>query len=296
MPFFRSVTSRLLSTLSSLRGRAPIHSQSATVAHEKTTVGDAEANLPRTLKGKVAVVTGSSRSIGAAIAKALAEQGANVIVNYGHDPAPAAEVVSTIKSSGKGDAVAVKANASTIEGGRTLLQETLKAFGRLDILVLNAGIMGSKTLKDVDEAFFDAHFNTNLKGPLFLVKEAANVLPAPGGRIIFFSTSLTAASSVLPNALCYVASKGAVEQISRVLAKDLGTKGLTVNTVSPGPVDTPLFRDGKPQHIIDMIAAQNPSNRLAQPEDIAPIVAFLARPEAQWINGQNIRVNGGFVV
>ncbi|KAI3610830.1 short-chain dehydrogenase reductase sdr [Moniliophthora roreri] len=272
MPFFRSVTSRLLSTLSSLRGRAPIHSQSATVAHEKTTVGDAEANLPRTLKGpsaqfrnagKVAVVTGSSRSIGAAIAKALAEQGANVIVNYGHDPAPAAEVVSTIKSSGKGDAVAVKANASTIEGGRTLLQETLKAFGRLDILVLNAGIMGSKTLKDVDEAFFDAHFNTNLKGPLFLVKEAANVLPAR-----------------------------AVEQISRVLAKDLGTKGLTVNTVSPGPVDTPLFRDGKPQHIIDMIAAQNPSNRLAQPEDIAPIVAFLARPEAQWINGQNIRVNG----
>lgn len=97
---------------------------------------------------------------------------------------------------------------------------------------------------------------------------------------------------VLPNALCYVASKGAIEQISRVLAKDLGAKGVTVNTVSPGPVDTALFREGKPQHVMDMVAKQNPNNRLAQPEDIAPMVAFLASPAAQWVNGQNIRVNG----
>jgi 3-oxoacyl-[acyl-carrier protein] reductase len=98
--------------------------------------------------------------------------------------------------------------------------------------------------------------------------------------------------AVLPNALCYVASKGAIEQISRVLAKDLGRKGLTVNTFSPGPVDTTLFRAGKPQQVIDAIAAQNPNNRLGLPEDIAPLVAFIASPAAQWVNGQNLRANG----
>ncbi|KAK7062618.1 hypothetical protein VNI00_000106 [Paramarasmius palmivorus] len=308
MPFLKAITSKLLSTFYAIKDRLPIHSNPETTVEKRpdsqpetlrqdlalvTTSGSlaANGNLLRTT-GKVAVVTGSSRSIGAAIAKALAEEGANVVVNYGHDPVPAGEVVDAIKLRGKGDAVAVKADASTTEGGRTLLQETLEVFGRIDVLVLNAGIMGSKPLKDVDEGFFDAHFNTNVRGPLFLVKEAANLLPTPGGRVIFFSTSLTGATSVLPNALCYVASKGAIEQISRVLAKDLGAKGLTVNTISPGPVDTPLFREGKPKHVIDMIAAQSPNNRLAQPEDIAPVVTFLASPAAQWVNGQNIRVNG----
>ena len=201
--------------------------------------------------GKVALVTGSSRSMGASIAKALAEQGVNVVVNYGHDPNPAAEVIREIKSLGKGDAIAVKADAATIEGGKVLLEETMQVFGRLDILILNAGIMGSKVLQDVDEAFFDAHFNANVKGPLFLVKEAARILPTrkyaghciprlmkltrhvrtAGGRVVFFSTSLTTATckrilpisrfplqsaerrciaAVLPNALCYVASKGRI--------------------------------------------------------------------------------------
>ena len=132
-----------------------------------------------------------------------------------------------------------------------------------------------------------------------------------GGRIIFFSSSLTAASStyhpslfelpslnksfctgVTPNALCYLATKGAIEQISRVLAKDLGARGITVNTISPGPVDTPMFREGKPQNIIDSIARQSPSRRLGEPDDIAPLVGFLASQGAQWITGQNIRVNG----
>ncbi|KAF5392697.1 hypothetical protein D9757_000987 [Collybiopsis confluens] len=152
--------------------------------------------------------------------------------------------------------------------------------------------MGSKTLSEVDEGFFDAHFNANVKAPLFLVKKAAEVMPKPGGRIIFLSTSLTAASTLLPNALCYVASKGAIEQVSRVLAKDLGAQGFTVNTVSPGPVDSALFREGKPQHVLDGIAAQIPSRKIAEPEDVAPIVAFLASPAAQWINGQVIGVNG----
>ncbi|KAG7095109.1 hypothetical protein E1B28_005894 [Marasmius oreades] len=190
------------------------------------------------------------------------QERASVVVNYGHNPKPAADVVDYIKSLGRGD---------VIDGGKFLLNETLRIFGRLDILILNAGIMGSRALPDVDEAFFDAHFDANVKVPLFLVKEAVKLLPAPGGWIVFFSTSLTAASSVLPNALCYVTSKGAVEQIVRVLLKDLGQKGITVNTISPSPVDSPRFREGKPQHVIDTIAAQNPSHRLANPEDIAPV-------------------------
>ncbi|KAF8157827.1 hypothetical protein B0H34DRAFT_430794 [Crassisporium funariophilum] len=248
------------------------------------------------LSGKVAVVTGSSRSIGAAIAKCLAEEGANVVVNYVNDAKAADEVVQSIKSQGKGGAIAVKANASTLEGGKFLIDEAVKAFGKIDILVLNAGVMGNKTLSQVDETYFDDHINTNVKVPLFMAQAVAPILPSPGGRIIFFSSSLTGASTVLPNALVYLASKGAVEQISRVLAKELGGRGITVNTVSPGPVDTTLFREGKPQNVIDMIAKQNPVGRLGEPGDIAPLVAFLASDAARWINGQNIRANGGFVV
>ncbi|KAJ7720862.1 hypothetical protein DFH07DRAFT_858290 [Mycena maculata] len=246
------------------------------------------------LEGKIAVITGSSRSIGAAIAKHMGQQGAKVVVNYVNDAKAADEVVSTIKSVNGGTAVAIKADVSTVAGGQHLIDEAVKAFGGIDILVLNAGIMGSKVLEDIYEAFYDAHFATNVKGPLFLAKAVAPLLPAPGGRVIFFSTSLTRFSMVKPNALVYAATKGAVEQISRILAKDLGARGITVNTVSPGPVDTPLFRQGKPQQLIDTIAKFAPSGRLGAVEDIAPVVSFLASPAAQWVNGQNIPVNGGY--
>jgi len=250
--------------------------------------------MSTSLTGKIAVITGSSRSIGAAIAKHMGAQGAKVVVNYVNDAKAADEVVSSIKGSG-GSAISVKADASTIAGGQHLVDEAKKAFGGIDILVLNAGIMGSKVLADVDEAFYDAHFAANVKGPLFLAKAAAPLLPTPGGRIIFFSTSLTGSSVVATNALVYTATKGAVEQLSRILAKDLGAKGITVNTVSPGPVDTPLFREGKPQQVIDTIAKLAPSGRLGEVDDIAPVVSFLASPAAQWVNGQNVRVNGGYV-
>ncbi|KAK7035443.1 hypothetical protein VNI00_011736 [Paramarasmius palmivorus] len=247
------------------------------------------------LSGKVAIVTGSSRSIGASIARRLAQDGATVIVNYVSNADAANEVVNGINSKGPGKAVAIQADVSSVEGGKKLLDETVKQLGKVDILVLNAGIMGSKVLADVDEQFYDDHMNINVKGPLFLTKAAVPLLPS-GGRIIFFSTSLTKASGVLPNALVYVASKAAVEQLARVLAKDLGGRGITVNTVSPGPVDTPLFRAGKPEQVIQFIAGLNPSKRLGQPDEIAPIVAFLSGPEAGWVNGQNIMVNGAFVV
>jgi len=247
------------------------------------------------LAGKVAIVTGSSRSIGAAIAQRLAEDGANVIINYVSNSQAADSVVIGINNKNGGKAVAVKADVSSSVGANQLIDATIKAFGKLDILVLNAGIMGSKVLADVDEQFFDSHIQVNVKGPLFLSKAAAPHLPS-GGRIIFFSSSLTHASSVLPNALVYVASKGAIEQVARVLAKDLGARGITVNTVSPGPVDTALFREGKTEQQIQFIAGLHPSKRLGTPEEIAPAVAFLASPDATWVNGQNLLVNGGFVV
>ncbi|KAF7364290.1 NAD(P)-binding protein [Mycena sanguinolenta] len=248
--------------------------------------------MSTSLNGKVAVITGSSRSIGAAIAKHMASQGAKVVVNYVHGAQAADEVVKAIKQSG-GSAVAIGSDVSTIAGGQHLVDEAVKAFGGIDILVLNAGIMGSKVLADVDEEFYDSHFATNVKGPLFLAKAAASLLP-PRVRCIPKYLTLTAASVVSPTALVYTATKGAVEQLSRILAKDLGAKGITVNTVSPGPVNTPLFREGKPQQLIDTLAKAAPSGRLGEVDDIAPVVTFLASEAAQWVNGQNVRVNGGF--
>lgn len=128
------------------------------------------------MTGKVAIVTGSSRSIGAAVAKCLGEHGANVVVNYIKDAKSAENVVQSIRSQGKGGAIAVKADASTVEGGRLLIREAVKTFGRIDILVLNAGLAGNRTLADVDEAFYDAHFNMNVKAPLFMAKSAAPLL------------------------------------------------------------------------------------------------------------------------
>ncbi|KAF9474284.1 NAD(P)-binding protein [Pholiota conissans] len=267
-----------------------------TAAKMNKQVSTSSQMLPLTsLIGKVAVVTGSSRSIGAAIARSLGEQGANVVVNYVNDNKAADEVVQAIRSTGKGGAIAVRADTSTLQGGQLLLDEAVKTFGHIDILVLNAGIMGSKTLAEVDESFFDSHFEINVKAPLFMAKAAAPLLPSRESH----TNSIAACIKnrpVTPNALCYLATKGAIEQISRVLAKDLGSRGITVNTISPGPVDTPQFREGKPQSVLDSIAKQNPSRRLGEPDDIAPVVAFLASQAAQWITGQNIRVNGGFVV
>ncbi|KAJ3859975.1 MAG: NAD-P-binding protein [Lentinula lateritia] len=252
--------------------------------------------LSTSLTDKVAIVTGSSRGIGAAIALRLAEEGAKVVVNYVSNLQAANEVVQKIKLSGKGDAVAIKADISTVEAGTILIDETLKLFGKLDILVLNAAALQYRVLADVTEHTYDTHMNTNVKGPLFLSQAASKHFPSSGGRIIFLSSSTTSFSSVGPNYLEYAMSKGAVEQMSRILAKDLSSKNATVNTVSPGPVDTELFRAGKPQSLIDLIASQNPSKRIGRPEEIAPVVAFLASEAAQWVNGQNIGVNGGFIL
>jgi len=249
------------------------------------------------LLGKVAIITGSSRSIGAAIAKRLASDGANVIINYHSvDSFSAMFVANKINSQPNGGkATIVKADMSTIGGGKYLLEQCIKQLGKPDILVLNAGLMGHKTLQEVDEKYYDLHFNTNVKGPLFMVQAAAEVM-SPGGRIIFVSTTLNRASTVLPMGLIFTATKGAIEQMVRVLSKDLGQRGITVNAIAPGPVDTPAFRCGKSSQQIEWVAAMHPQKRLPMPEEMSSMVGFLVSGEASWVNGQVIDVNGGFVV
>ncbi|KAJ3718393.1 NAD-P-binding protein [Lentinula raphanica] len=254
-------------------------------------------NTPTTsLAGKVALVTGSSRGIGAAIAVGLAEQGADLVINYRNDMKAADRTVEKIRSMGR-RAIAVQADTSTLDGGKTLLDATIKEFGHIDILVLNAGMMGTHVMEDSDEAYFDAHFNTNVKGPFFLVKAAAKLFPENGGgRVIFISSSMTIASQIIPEYTVYTMTKGAIEQMSRLLAKDLGTRSITVNTISPGPTDTELFRSGVSEDLMRYLASQNPNKRMARPDDVAPLVAFVASPAAYWINGANLRANGGYIV
>jgi len=247
------------------------------------------------LAGKVAVVTGSSRNIGAAIAKRLATDGAHVVVNYVGNAAAAQEVVDTINKEGRGKAVAIKGDMSKIADGQRLIDDSIAAFGKLDILCLNAGLMNNATLENLTEKAFDDHYNINVKVPLFMVKAAAPYLKA-GGRVFFFSSSTARFSGITPNYLLYTSTKGAVEQMNRILAKDLGAKGITVNCIGPGPVNTELFTNGKTEQQIQFFANLHPMKRIPQPEEIAPLVAFLSREEAGWINGQTILCNGGLVV
>ncbi|KAI0088148.1 NAD-P-binding protein [Irpex rosettiformis] len=251
------------------------------------------SSLP--LQGKVALVTGSSRAIGAAVVKRLAADGASVVVNYVSNPDAANAVVDDIHSSTPGKAIALKGDMSSVPEAENLVEETIKHYGKIDILVLNAGIMNPKLLKDIDEKSYDDHFNMNVKVPLFMVKRATKYLQ-PGGRVIFISTSLTKFSGVPPSYVLYNATKGAVEQLVRVLAKDLGSNGITVNAVAPGPTNTELFTTGKSEQLIQFFSSLHPMKRIAEPNEISPVVAMLARDESVWVNGQTIFVNGGYAV
>jgi 3-oxoacyl-[acyl-carrier protein] reductase len=242
---------------------------------------------------QVAIVTGASRGIGAAIAHRLAADGYAVVVNYAGNAQEAAKVVDGIAAAG-GQAVAVQADVAEPAAARRLFDEAVAAYGRVDVLVNNAGVMPPALphLADTDDATFDRLFSVNVKGSFNTMREAATRLQT-GGRILNFSTSVIGLG--LPGYAIYGATKAAIEVMTNILAKELRGKGITVNAVAPGPTATALFLDGKSPEAVERFAKAVPLERLGTPQDIANTVAVLVGPNGGWVNGQTLRANGGLV-
>jgi len=242
------------------------------------------------LEKKVIIVTGSSKGIGKEIAIQLAKNGAKVIVNHSNSEAEAQETVDTIVKNG-GAAIAVKADVSKKTDVVNLFDKAIETYGKIDVLVNNAGIMTSKLLKDCTEADFDSQFNVNVKGVFNTLQEADSKL-ADNGNIINISSST--AKLMFPTYGIYSSTKAAVEQMTRVFSKEIG-RGISVNALAPGATETELFLKGKSQEFIDKLSGMNAFNRLAKPIDIANVVVFLASDESKWVSGQVIGANGALV-
>jgi len=242
-------------------------------------------------ENKVALVTGASRGIGAAIAERLAGDGFTVIVNYSGNVALAEELVQKIERDG-GKALTAQANVSNAEAVSRMFDAAEAAFGGIDVLVNNAGIMQLSSIADADDAHFDRHVSVNLKGTFNTLREAAKRL-RNGGRIINLSTSIVGLK--LETYGVYAATKAAVEALTAIMSKEMRGRNITVNAVAPGPTATDLFLDGKSEELIARMAKMNPLERLGTPEDIAASVSFLAGPDGAWINGQVLRANGGII-
>jgi 3-oxoacyl-[acyl-carrier protein] reductase len=225
------------------------------------------------------------------VAVRLAREGFAVVVNYAGGQAEAAKAVAEIESAG-GKAIAVQADVSKTADVARLFDETEKAFGGIDVLVNNAGVMAIKPIAELDDETFDRIFAINVRGTFNTLKQAAKRIRS-GGRVINFSTSATLLA--LPGYAAYCASKSAVEVFTSILTKELRGRNVAVNTVAPGPVATELFFEGKTPEQVERLTKLNPFERLGTPDDIANVVAFLAGPDGAWVNGQTLRANGGMV-
>ncbi|WP_413671385.1 SDR family oxidoreductase [Massilia cellulosiltytica] len=238
---------------------------------------------------RVALVTGASRGIGAAVAKRLAADGFAVAVNYAGNEAAANATVAAIEAAG-GRAIAVRADVAKVDDVKAMFAAIEEKLGRVDILVNNAGILPYVTIAETTDEQFERTMAINVTGTFNTMREAASRLN-DGGRIVNFSTSVLHMAP--PTYGVYVATKGAVEALTRVFAKELRGRGITCNAVAPGPVATELFLNGKSDELIQQIAQSAPLERLGQPDDIAGVVSFLAGPDGGWVNGQILRANGG---
>ncbi|WP_434036769.1 SDR family oxidoreductase [Formosa sp. 4Alg 33] len=242
------------------------------------------------LENKVIIVTGASRGIGKEVALLLSKHGAKVVVNHSNSDADAKETVSLITNNG-GQAIAVKADVSNREEVTVLFDTAIETYGKVDVLVNNAGVMKATLLKDSTQDDFTKQFEVNVRGVFNTLQEAEAKL-ADGGNIINFSSST--AKLMFPTYAIYSATKAAVEQMTKVFSKEVG-RGISVNALAPGPTETDLFLTGKPEATLDKLKGMNAFNRLAQPIDIARVVLFLASDESKWISGQVIGANGAMV-
>jgi 3-oxoacyl-[acyl-carrier protein] reductase len=240
---------------------------------------------------KVAIVTGASGGIGAAVSERLAKDGFTVVVNYAGNAASAAAVVARVEAAG-GRAVAAQADIADAQAVGHMFDSAETAFGGVDVLINNAGVLSLAPIAESDDALFDRVITVNLKGTFNTLREAARRL-RDGGRIVNFSSSVV--GLLQPTYGVYAGAKAAVEAMTSILAKELRGRNITVNAIAPGPTATKLFLDGKSQEVVDHLAKLAPLERLGQPEDIANAVAFLAGPDGAWINGQTIRANGGII-
>ncbi|WP_186093252.1 SDR family oxidoreductase [Burkholderia gladioli] len=239
---------------------------------------------------RAAIVTGGSRGIGRAIATRLAADGFAVVVNYAGNAAAAQETVGAIVEAG-GTAVAVQGDVASEADVARLFDTTVERFGSVDVVVNSAGVMSMAAIDTEQLEAFDRTITTNLRGTFLVLAQAAKRMQR-GGRIIALSTSVIALS--FPGYGPYIASKAGVEGLVRVLANELRGRGITANVVSPGPVATELFFNGKTDEQVAKLAKLAPLERLGEPEDIASAVSFLAGPDGAWVNAQVLRVNGGY--
>ncbi len=247
----------------------------------------------RDLDGKVALITGSARNLGRAIAESLAARGADIVVHHhgANSAQDAEETAARVKAAGaralitSGD-LALRANVQAV------FQAAREAFGRIDIVVNNAGMVLKKAFVDVTEAEFDRLFGVNTKASFLVMQEAARRLE-DGGRIINIGTTLQGATTGMYAA--YAGSKAPLDAFTRALAKEIGARGITVNTVAPGPLDTPFFHAEENAQTAAYLAGMSPMNRLGEVEDVTPLVDFLATGDSAWVTAQTLFINGGFL-
>ncbi|MDY7090425.1 MAG: SDR family oxidoreductase [Actinomycetota bacterium] len=240
---------------------------------------------------RVAVVTGASRGIGRAIATTLAADGQAVVVGYAGNEAAAKEVVEEITTAG-GKAIAAQADVAAEDEVSAMFDLAVEAFGGVDVVVNSAGKLALSPIAELDLDVLDELYRTNIRGSFVIARESARRIRA-GGAIVMLSTSVVGLQ--FPNYGAYVASKGAVEAMTLILARELRGRDVTVNAVAPGPTATELFFEGKDEATIERLAKQPPLERLGAPADIADVVAFLAGPGGRWVNGQVLRANGGII-